>query len=87
MILTNKNGLTKSYENLVKSIIDNQPNENIIHVTELINPAFQRKLKIKYWNEIEQDITDFDGIADGIAFHYLLQKFAPKNSFSEENLK
>jgi hypothetical protein len=56
-------------------------------VTDLINPPLIRSLKLKHWDEIEQNIDDMAWSLFGKAFHDLMNKYAPPGASSEYKIE
>jgi hypothetical protein len=84
MILTNEHGLPQSIVNAVKR--DHPPVEDRYSVTDIINPPLIRHLRMKHWNEIEEDASDLLWMLLGTSMHYVLEKHSPEDAFQEEKL-
>ena len=63
-----------------------EPSEDVLRVSELINAPKQKKLRIKYWKVMEEDASERLWSLLGRAVHYILEKGAPEDSFKEERL-
>ena len=85
MQITNKHNLP---EELRRAIIKNNraPKEGIISVTELISPPIIRKLKLKYWDVLEEDVSDRLWALLGTAMHSVLENHVDGDAFGEERL-
>jgi len=59
------------------------PKINRFSVTDLIGPPQIRQLKIKHWEELQQDASDMLWMLLGKACHYVLEKSAPAESLPE----
>jgi len=57
-----------------------------ISVTELIGPAWKRKLEREHWHEIEEDISDRLFAAYGSLMHLALERAGADNALQEERL-
>ncbi len=64
-----------------------KPKEDKISVTELVGSALVRYLKMKHWEEIEEDASDRLWALLGTSLHYVLQNYTPENAFGEERLE
>jgi len=84
MILTNEHDLPQSIVNAVKR--DHPPVEDRYSVTDIINPPLIRHLRMKHWNEIEEDASDLLWMLLGTSMHYVLEKHSPEDAFQEEKL-
>jgi len=84
MRITNKHGLPEA---LVRAVTPSRrPREDRLHVTQLIGPAWQLKLKREHWDEIEEDATDRLWALEGQIVHGLLAEHGDPNAFVEERL-
>ena len=59
---------------------------NRIGVTDLIGPAYLRKLKLDHWGELEEEIEKRFKLIIGTALHSYLDSKAPEGSKTEEKL-
>jgi len=64
-----------------------KPREDKISVTELVGSALVRHLKMKHWEEIEEDANDRLWALLGTSLHYVLLNGTPENAFGEERLE
>ena len=74
MKITNNYALPEwLYQSIASSI--EQPDPNVIRVTELINPPLERWLKFKYWDSMEKDAVEYLTPHFGTAWHQIHEKF------------
>jgi len=85
MKLLNSHGLPESLINVMCKF--REPKEDKISVTELIESPLVRHLKMKYWEEIEEDASDRLWALLGTSLHYVLRNGSPENAFGEERLE
>jgi len=85
MKITNNFNLPESLVNIIKKDI-REPKDGEMHVTELVGSPLIRKLRIKHWNELEEDVSDRLWALLGTSVHYILEKGAPEDAFGEEEL-
>ena len=85
MLLTNKHNLPGAIVNAV-SAYNYPPKEGRYSVTDLISPPQIRQLKIKYWKEIEEDVSGRLWALLGQACHTVLNKSKPEDALAEEKL-
>ena len=85
MKITNKYNLPESIVNIITKDI-REPKKGEMHVTELVNSPLIRELRIKHWDEIEEDVSDRLWALLGTSVHYILEKGAPEDAFGEEEL-
>ena len=83
--------ITNNYnlpEQIVKAVTfsTRAPIDNTIGVTELIGPAWIRKLKREHWAELSEDASDRLWALLGQSVHYVVEKHELTNSISEERL-
>lgn len=83
-ILTNKYNLPESIVNAVSN--NHQPQEGRYSVTDIVNPPLIRHLRMKHWNEIEEDASDLLWMLLGTSMHYILEQHSPEDAFQEEKL-
>lgn len=81
MNITNKYNLPEAIYKAVSEGIE-KPKENLIRITQLINPAWQFDLYKKHFNELEEDASDRLRALSGTSKHYILQNYAPKESIT-----
>ena len=84
MKITNKHNLPEAIYNAVKDVWPPKPNR--FSVTDMTTPPLVRQLKIKHWDELEEDASDRLWMLLGNAVHYILEKGSPANSLSEEKM-
>lgn len=73
MIMTNIHNLPSGIFNAVIKNIQ-APQEDVLRVTELINPPICKKLSLENWNTIEADASEFLWSLLGTAVHGVLAK-------------
>lgn len=78
---TNKLGLPKIFEKAVGE--PRKPVAGRFSATDISAPPYQRVLKERHWESIEQDINDMMFMLMGTAFHMLMEKYTSKNCLSE----
>ncbi len=78
----------------VLSVIDGlnpqrkRPDKNIIHVTDLLLPAYAWNLYREKWDEVEEDYSDWLISVQGDALHQAYQKYlGSKGYFCEKHLE
>jgi hypothetical protein len=82
--ITNNFNLPTAIYNAVNTAYT--PNAERMSVTDLIGPPLIRSLKLKHWDELEEDVSDKLWALLGSAVHYVLEKGASDSSLSEEKL-
>ena len=65
---------------------ERSPVPNRIGVTDLIGPAWQRKLKLEYDGEIVDEIENRVKLIIGTAVHYYMDSKAPEDAHTEKKL-
>ena len=85
MKITNKYNLPEAIVNIITKDI-REPKGGEMHVTELVNAPLIRKLRMKHWDEIEEDVSEMLWALLGTSVHYILGEGTPENAFSEEEL-
>jgi hypothetical protein len=83
MQITNKHNLPETIYNVL-SQGSHKPQIGRYSVTDLIGAPLVRILKIKHWEEIEQDVGDMMWLLLGKSVHYILEGGAPKEGLAEE---
>lgn len=87
MKLTNNMGLPGPFVRFVESR-QRRPDPESLSVTGLIGPAWQRKLLLRYWEELEADASESVWSLFGTAVHDLLEKYAdPAEHIVEEPIR
>lgn len=86
MILTNKQGLPESFAKAAAVFVGQRPEPRRIRVTDLIAPPQIRRLRMKHWDEITEDVSERIWAIDGQMFHAVLEQHVPADSLSEEKL-
>ena len=88
MKYTNIHNLPESLVNCIENdtYYLNQADPNIISVTTLISEPKIRQLKVRHWNEIEEDISDKIWILLGQSVHSILDRVNIDNSLKEERI-
>lgn len=84
MLISNKYHLPVE---IVSAITQRKPEANIIHATEIPEPPIIRQLKMRYWDELEVDVSEQIFALHGIAVHDYLAKFQGENSVVEKQLE
>jgi len=85
MKLTNNFSLPEAIVNAV-SAYNYPPKEGRYSVTDLIAPPQIRQLKIKFWSELEEDVSCRLWALLGQACHTILESTGPVDSSSEQKL-
>jgi len=85
MKTTNNFNLPATIFNAVSEERELKPNR--LSVTDLINPPLIRQLKIKHWDEIEEDASDKLWLLLGKAVHSVLEAGAIRNSLPEQKIE
>jgi len=85
MKLSNVHNLPQAMVNAMSDF--QKPSKNVLRVSELINAPKQKELRLKHWDEIEEDVSERLWALLGNAMHYILEKGAPDDSFGEERLR
>lgn len=81
MILTNKHNLP---DTIIRAMGESHPPRiGNLAVTALIDSPLIRYLKIKYWDQLEEDASDRLWALDGNADHYVIQRGAAKSDLIE----
>ena len=84
MKITNKYNLPDYiYKHLCASY---PPKENRFSVTDLIGPPLLRNLKMKHWNELEEDASDRLWRFFGRMGHFAMEETATPDSLDEEKM-
>ncbi len=86
MKFTNNYELPIVFENILNQEL-NAPSYDRVSVTDLIKPIWLYYLKVKHWDELEDDISNRLWALLGTSVHYILQKGKPENSMSECKLE
>ena len=81
MIITNKLGLPGVFEKITS---DKEPKEHRYSITELLNSTKEIRLKRKYWDKIEVDVSDLVPAIFGSAVHKVFEENSP---FEESEVK
>ncbi|TET08487.1 MAG: hypothetical protein E3J83_03310 [Candidatus Atribacteria bacterium] len=84
MKLSNVHNIPQAMVNALSDF--QEPKKDILRVSELIGAPKQKKLRIKYWAFIEEDVSERLWSLLGQSVHYILEKGAPENAFKEERL-
>lgn len=84
MKITNVYNLPEVFLNAVGNL--RRPVAGRFSVTDISNPPYMRYLKEKYWDDIEQDVSDMLWLVFGKAVHSFLEGSAPLESLSEEKI-
>lgn len=89
MKYTNNYDLPKSiFEALVKNTYDlSQTDISKISVTTLASPPRMRQLRVRHWNDLEEDAADNLWILMGSAIHEVLERVNPEDRMVEERLE
>jgi hypothetical protein len=74
MKITNNYSLPKQLVSVVEST-SYAPNPERMSVTDLINPPLIRTLKIKHYEELTADVSDYIWMLLGISVDYILNKY------------
>ena len=85
IIITNDFDIPEALYNVIVSGIQ-KPSANIMRVSELVNPPLIKQLRLKYWDKIEVDASDFLWAVLGRSVHYILEKGTPENAIGEERI-
>lgn len=85
MRLTNMYDLPETMLNVMGQF--RKPQEKRISVTELIGPPLIRQLRMKHWDELEEDASDRLWALLGQSVHYALEKGTPLDALAEERLE
>jgi hypothetical protein len=89
MRLTNRFNLPQSFFDVIQSlnydITENDPNR--IGVTTLIKPPRISILTKKYWNLLEEDVSERIWLIMGNACHYILEKAKNEHRATEEKIE
>ncbi|MBT9170543.1 MAG: hypothetical protein DDT18_00886 [Actinobacteria bacterium] len=86
MKFTNIYDLPETIVNAV-SAYSYPPKENRYSVTDLVSPPQIRQLKMKYWDMLEEDVSQRLWALLGRACHAILDKHSPEEALSEEKLE
>lgn len=62
-----------------------RPKENVIHVTQLLMPAYVRRLLIEKWDEVQADYSDRLLTAQGTALHEAYEKYLENDGYIREH--
>ena len=73
MEITNNHNLPLAIYQAVSGM-SRKPEPHKYHVTELIQPPLIRKLKMQYWDELEEDASERLWALLGSAVHRVLEK-------------
>ena len=85
MKLSNVYNLPEAMVNAMSNF--QKPRKDVLRVTEGVGSPKQKELRIKHWDEIEEDVSERLWALLGNAVHYILEKGAPIDGFGEERLK
>lgn len=85
MQITNKFNLPETIYKAVSKVY--APNPDRLSVTDLIGPPLIRQLKIKHWDELQEDASDRLWALLGQSVHYILDSNADPNALTEEKLE
>jgi len=85
MKITNDHNLPEALFNVISKV--REPVEGRISVTELIDAPLVRHLRMKHWNELEEDASDRLWALLGTSMHYALEKGTPLDALAEERLE
>lgn len=84
MKLTNTHNLPQTIINALSH--NYKPKEGRLSVTDLVNPPLIRKLRMKHWDDIEEDASEKLWMLLGTSMHYILEQHSPEDAFQEEKL-
>jgi len=77
MKLTNKHNIPEPiYQYVLERLYP--PKEGRLGITDLINPPLIRTLRLKYWDNIEQDVSEFLWMVLSGGIHHILSKYDDK---------
>ena len=85
MQITNQHNLPETIFNVL-SQGNHKPIFARYSVSDLIGAPLVRILKMKHWDELQQDIGDMMWLLLGKSVHYILEKGAPDESLAEEKM-
>ena len=85
IIITNDFDIPEALYNVIVSGIQ-KPSKDTMRVSELVNPPLIKQLRLKHWNAITVDASDFLWSVLGRSVHYILEKGAPENAIGEERI-
>ncbi len=86
MKITNNYNLPEAIYRAVSAYI-RKPSQDKFSVTELISPPLMRKLKIQYWEMLEEDASERLWALLGQAIHAVLDKVNIEETLQEEKLQ
>lgn len=87
MRFTNKHNLPQAMVDIIDNDYDlSKADPKRISITTLINPPIQRLLKVRHWEEIEEDVSDYIWLITGSAYHYILSKIEDNKEKSKHRL-
>jgi hypothetical protein len=85
MQITNQHNLPETIVNVL-SQGSHKPKIGRYGVSDLIGAPLVRILKIKHWDELEQDVGDMMWLLLGKSVHYILEGGAPLEGIAEEKM-
>ena len=85
MRLTNHYNLPEAMLNVMGQF--RKPQEKRISVTELVGAPLIRHLRMKHWEELEEDASELLWALLGQSVHYALEKGTPLDAIQEERLE
>lgn len=86
MKLTNKHNLPRAIFQAIERELY-KPQEKLLRVTELIGPPLIKTLRIRHWDELVLDASDFLSTFLGTAGHYILSLFRADGVLSEHRME
>lgn len=84
MNITNTHNLPQSLVNVLSR--SHAPVPGRYSASDIINPAWMRRLRGQFYDQIEQDVSDMLWMLLGSATHYILEGGAPDNALAEEKM-
>ena len=84
MKILNKHNLPETLVNVTSKVYKPLPDR--ISVSQLINAPLVRYLTIKFWDSLEEDVSDRLWAILGTAMHHILKTGTPEDAFGEEKL-
>jgi len=85
MRITNHYNLPEAMLNVMGQF--RKPQEKRISVTELVGAPLIRHLRMKHWDELEEDASELLWALLGQSVHYALEKGTPLDGLEEERLE